>query len=570
MRRLEQELMQLKARFCQRERAYETVVCERDTARADLSAALGREQVLTAQVRQLQADSLALRNELDRVVTVLGAKDERLQAMLRRLFGASRERFVPGQQIIAQVAQAVADLPDDADDERVLYALTPIVSAEQAPQQPSDKKEDRSRARPAGSGGRKPLPEDLPQVHSTYVPPPDHPALTNAERITVIGHTIIPQLDVSPVTFQVNNITCPIMRLQIAGCVMQTTVTPPAVITRGQVSDRALVATAIDACVDHLPLYRQEQRAGRCGLTLARSKLARWHRGLADHLLPIYDAQLEALFTEPVLGIDDSVMRRFDLAKPGGACAQGRIWAVTSPTFGYHYTATDTREACWISDLLRPYQGGILGDACSSHNDLIARPNILAYFCWAHARRRFFEAQPGPERDKIVSLIQQLYTIERDLTDVGENERCFQRQRRASPILAVIKHHLDTWQARSDILPTTGLGRAIRYCTKRWDGFVRYAHHGAALIDNNHTERGMRPNALNRKNSLFKASKHGAHSYAVLLSLCKSAMHCSLNPSEYLLEAVNAMHAKRDPALWIPARYARAHPEQAKAVKRPS
>lgn len=53
----------------------------------------------------------------------------------------------------------------------------------------------------------------------------------------------------------------------------------------------------------------------------------------------------------------------------------------------------------------------------------------------------------------------------------------------------------------------------------RWDGLVRYCENDTLSIDNNLSERSVRPVAIGRKNYLFLGSDHGGKAAAILYSV---------------------------------------------------
>jgi hypothetical protein len=156
----------------------------------------------------------------------------------------------------------------------------------------------------------------------------------------------------------------------------------------------------------------------------------------------------------------------------------------------------------------------------------------------------------------MLTLIQRIYLVETDIRDGPGDDTVFRRRRQSQPVLNLIKNRLDAWYDDPEILPTSDLGKAIRYAHKRWDGLTHYVELAAAPIDNNETERGMRPNALHRKNALFHASELGAHSYAIIQTLVQSAMKQALEPEAYLNDIVAALHMGADPADLVPIRWA--------------
>jgi hypothetical protein len=76
-------------------------------------------------------------------------------------------------------------------------------------------------------------------------------------------------------------------------------------------------------------------------------------------------------------------------------------------------------------------------------------------------------------------------------------ERQRVRQRESLPILAEFKKWLEA--AQHKVLPKSPVGQAIGYVLPRWEGLMRYCEDGCLAIDNNLSERMIRPCAIGRK-----------------------------------------------------------------------
>lgn len=202
-----------------------------------------------------------------------------------------------------------------------------------------------------------------------------------------------------------------------------------------------------------------------------------------------------------------------------------------------------------------------MGDAYAGHNALLSRDDIVALFCWAHVRRKFFECVDMLRRNIMLGLIAELYAIESEVVATSQPQRVFVRAARARPVLTRIKGQLDQWRNDPRVLPTSGIGRAVSYALKLWPGLETYVTIGAAPIDNNATERAMRRVAMHRKNSLFSASEAGAQAYATLLTLSQTAMAHQLEPVSYLNDIITDIHFDRRPlSALTPREYAKRKP----------
>lgn len=175
-----------------------------------------------------------------------------------------------------------------------------------------------------------------------------------------------------------------------------------------------------------------------------------------------------------------------------------------------------------------------------------AHPEIRLVGCVAHARRKFFEAdkaqgkkgRSGKARVGL-SLIQKLYGIEQSIKDKPAEEKQAIRKQRATPVL----DELYAWALRSvdEVAPTSLTGKALAYLLGQWPKLIRYLKEGRLAIDNNATERAIRPFVIGRRNWLFADTPKGATASANLYSLIETAKANGIEPYHYLRHVFNTL-----------------------------
>lgn len=103
---------------------------------------------------------------------------------------------------------------------------------------------------------------------------------------------------------------------------------------------------------------------------------------------------------------------------------------------------------------------------------------------------------------------------------------------RSRPILDAYS----TWlrQKKSRVLPKSTLVQAISYCLNQWEKLTAFLKDGRLEIDNNRSERAIKPFVIGRKNWLFANTPRGARSSAVIYSVMETAKENGLNPFQYL------------------------------------
>ena len=118
--------------------------------------------------------------------------------------------------------------------------------------------------------------------------------------------------------------------------------------------------------------------------------------------------------------------------------------------------------------------------------------------CWAHARRKFFEARSNAPREanEVLESIRQLYDLEDQAREWTAEERLALRQREALPIIDRIERYLDDLSQR--VLPKSALGKAVTYARNQRAALRQYTSDGRLTIDHNVSERTLRLQAVGR------------------------------------------------------------------------
>ena len=161
------------------------------------------------------------------------------------------------------------------------------------------------------------------------------------------------------------------------------------------------------------------------------------------------------------------------------------------------------------------------------------KPQLVG--CWAHIRRKFFEATPK-KIDKTslgakgLAYCDRLFTLENDWADLSTEERLHKRQTELAPLM----EEFFDWCRNQAVLPGSKLGTAIEYSLKYEETFRTVLLNGNLVLSNNMAERAMKTLVMGRKNWLFSQSFEGAKSTAVILSLLETAKRHGLDAEKYM------------------------------------
>jgi hypothetical protein len=196
----------------------------------------------------------------------------------------------------------------------------------------------------------------------------------------------------------------------------------------------------------------------------------------------------------------------------------------------------------------------LLADAYGGYNGVVAGNAITRAGCWAHARRKFVDAEKtAPEiAREAATLLRTLYAVEKQATEVSVEERLQLRQAKSLPVLAELREKLLAW--KEQLLPKHPMAEAVNYTLGQWTELNVFCTDGAVPIDNNISEREMKRVVLNRKNSLFVGNPRGGRTAAILASLISTCRRHEIDPQLYLTQLLVNLPSwpARDLDAWLP------------------
>ena len=104
--------------------------------------------------------------------------------------------------------------------------------------------------------------------------------------------------------------------------------------------------------------------------------------------------------------------------------------------------------------------------------------------------------------------------------------------------------------------PNSGLGKAMRYMIKHKNELTTFLRVAGTPLDNNECERALKKAIIQRKNSLFYRTEHGACVGNIFISFIHTCSLNDINPFDYFVELQkNKVRVKSDPENWMPWNY---------------
>jgi transposase len=306
-------------------------------------------------------------------------------------------------------------------------------------------------------------------------------------------------------------------------------------------SPSAVAHIMVQKFVEGCPLYRQEATLARMGFSLSRQTMASWMLVGADWLQTIYARLKVSLLKRDIAHADETTLQ---VLHEAGRSAQSTsyMWLYRSGRDGpaiVLFEYQPTRAGAHPQAFLKGFRGFLQVDGYVGYEGLTG---VTLIGCWAHARRKFVEATqvlPTAERKKGgthahtgLDFCNQLFEIERELRDVTPEARLAGRLQRSTVVLDKFRLWLDALSLQ--VLPKSKLGEAIGYCLNQWPKLRGFLLDGRLELDNNRSERSIKPFVIGRKNWLFANTSKGARSSAIIYSLMETAKENGLHPLTYL------------------------------------
>ena len=312
---------------------------------------------------------------------------------------------------------------------------------------------------------------------------------------------------------------------------------PPEPIPKSGINPGLLAEIIVHKYIDHLPLHRQVSIFARQGWPVARSRLCDLVLDCGKLLEPLYFKLTEQVLQSFILHADETPVTL--LLPRRTAYAWQYLGDADHPYTVYDFATGRGSEH--PLKFLQGYPGYLQSDGYSGYNDIHGKEKHIG--CWAHARRKFVEAQSSDpaQASHALAYIRTLYAVEREIIEkkLTGDAVVSLRQSRAGPILKRFGEWIEN-QVR-ETLPKSPLGQAFGYVRNQWASLNRYLTDARFAIDNNVAERAIRPLAVGRKNWLFIGGDAGLSTASVLMSICASAKQHGLNPWAYLKDIISRL-----------------------------
>jgi len=481
------------------------------------------------------------------------ALEERLRQELIRKYGPKSEKLSDTQLQLLELEPGVSAAEVEAESEREpLPPASPVTA--------------RNNRKSGKHPGRQELPANLPRVERVIACTPEQCVCKSCGKDTVvIGYERSEQLDVEPARYFV--VVGKREKRACKGCAdgVSAAPLPERIIDKGLVSDRVVIDTLVSKYSDHLPLYRQSVILERdAGVSISRATMDGWVMGVGGLLIPIVAAMRRELVGGSYIQADETTVG-VQTHDKSGKNHQAYLWQYGKPggSVVFDFRMGRGREGPKL--FLGPYEGILQTDGYAAY-DCTGSAAMVHAACWAHARRKVFDALKLNPDDRVarqlVARTDALFLIDAEARDAGmdHTERHALRQERSRPLLDIIKGEMKAAQIAA--LPSSALGNAVSYTLSLWHRLTRFLEHPELELSNNLAENSMRGVAVGRKNWIHVGSEQAGPKVAAILSVIESCRRLKLPVRDYLasiLPGLANLSVQRageyTPAAWAASRF---------------
>ena len=426
-----------------------------------------------------------------------------------------------------------------SDEQLELLELEPGVSSAEVQAESEREQLKLPLKQPRKHPGRQELPAHLPRIEKIIACSPEQCICGNCRKETsIIGYEKSEQLDVKPAEYFV--VVTKREKRACKDCEEQGVECAPApvrIIEKGLASDRVVIDTVVSKYADYVPLYRQSAILEReTGIELSRATLDGWVMRVGELLRPITAGMAQELLSGSYIQADETTVA-VQMHDGRGKNHQAYLWQYSRPGGSVVFDFRMGREREGPKRFLGNFEGILQSDGYGAY-DHIGGESIVHAACWAHARRKFFDAVKLNPKDqisiRIVAQMNELFAIDAKARDEGlsQIDRHLLRLEKSKPLLEQIKTAIEA--ARAAALPKSALAKACNYTLTLCSRLSRFLEYPELELSNNLAENSIRPVALGRKNWIHLGSKEAGPRVAAILSVVETCRRLSLPIRDYL------------------------------------
>lgn len=371
-------------------------------------------------------------------------------------------------------------------------------------------------------------------------------------------------------------------RLRCNTCGAYFTAELPAQVTQDGGADQtygfsARALMAIQKYFAGAPFYRQQTLQQLFGLPVSASTVFDQCEHLANALQPLFACLCVLAAKAGLFFMDDTthrILTQGAVHKPDrrtgqlktrtGVYTSGVIAVLADARRCVLYQTNVGHAGEWLDEVLRARPATapppiVMSDALSSN-----RPSVLGDYhqalCNAHARREFVDVAthfPEPVTE-VLERYGRIWKHEHHCrqASLSPAQRLVYHREHSLPVMEQLRDWGRQQLTDAAVEANSGLGQAIGYFLRHFEGLTAFCRIEHAPLDNNTMEQALKLIIRGRKNALFFKTPAGAAIGDVITSVVATAHAAGVNVFEYLVVLQRHAEAvKRQPEHWLPWNY---------------
>jgi len=324
-----------------------------------------------------------------------------------------------------------------------------------------------------------------------------------------------------------------------------------------------------------LPFNRIEKLQAGLGVPLPTSTQWDLVREDVETVLPLHEEMIRQAAQVPLLHNDDTTMKILKLTPEQRVAALGEAGADRTGVFTSGIVAVDPEHKIALFFTGARHAGENLTEVLKRRAAELPPPiqmcdglsrnmaddfETLLSECILHARRKYVDvAESFPE--EVGFVLETLRAVYK--TDAAAREqqlspklRLQLHKKESGPLMEALEKWMQEQFAERKVEPNSGLGEAILYMQRHWEGLTAFLRIEGAPLDNNLCERALKKAILHRRNSLYYKTPNGARAGDIFMTLIYTAELNGVSPFDYLVALLrHPRQIAANPLDWMPWNY---------------
>lgn len=329
------------------------------------------------------------------------------------------------------------------------------------------------------------------------------------------------------------------------------------------------------------PFYRQGSMQSLLGVSISASTIFDQTEYLANDVFPVFNILCALAADARHYYMDDTTHRILSqkevlktsrdgkLRKRTGVYTSGLIATVTDNQHIVLFKTNIGHAGEFIDEILAKRTRNltypiVMSDGLVSNNP--TEMPVRQSLCNSHGRRYFYDVHSHfPEEvEWVLAEYGKIWEVDHITVERGMSAqaRCEYHRTHSLPVMKAIRDwglgHFDN----ETVEPNSGLGKAINYFIKHFDGLTAFSQVPGAQVDNNLMENQLKLVIRDRKNAMFKRTQAGADIGDVITSLIATCVESGTNALDYLITLQRENdRVKVSPEQYLPWNYISGGPD---------